>query len=49
MNKPFVCPKCEGAKKIEGKKCSVCEGQGVIWKSSDSLKKAGDSFTKEVA
>ena len=44
IEKVFVCPSCGGAKKVNSKDCSLCEGTGIVTKASSP--KEGDSFTK---
>lgn len=44
--KPWVCPKCDGEKKIDGKDCPTCDGSGVVWR--EETPKVGDSFTKDL-
>jgi DNA-directed RNA polymerase subunit RPC12/RpoP len=29
--RPFTCPKCNGEKKVNGKKCVPCAGTGIVW------------------
>jgi DnaJ-class molecular chaperone len=40
----YVCPKCAGLRKLDGKECPTCAGAGVVYKTYEA--KTGDSFTK---